>query len=264
MITVNVMNADEIKMPELVYKSCQAKWIITLKTLKDTITNLNRLDVADAQFAKFRGNKFMVVGIEDKLDPSIAIDSIIDSYHAKTELFCNSWPLLSKRNLLCFYKVNEIVEVGNYDMNPNMVNSAGIHFFLSKEAARCYEYIVKDGIYITYHDNGNKCIETNYINGHRHGTYSTYYDNGNKHVTSAYVDDQFHGPYTLYYANGVEEMKCTYVNGDLRGLYTTYHENGKKSCETTYVNDFCHGHFITYSVEGVPIKDVIYENGTEI
>jgi hypothetical protein len=112
---------EEIKMPELVYKSCE-KWIVTLKTLKDTITNLNRRDVADAQFAKFRGNMFMVVGIEDKHDPTITTDSVTNSCYGLKQLV---------------YKTGDVVEVEDYDMNPNNVCSTGIHFFLSREAACC-------------------------------------------------------------------------------------------------------------------------------
>jgi hypothetical protein len=141
-------------MPEIVYKSCQKKWIVTLKTLEDTITNISRplspIGVADAQHAKFRGNKFMVVRIEDKHDPTITIDSVANSCYANSKLV---------------YTVGEIVEVPDYDMNLNKICSTGIHFFLSKEAAFQYERCGNDGVHIMYHENGNRCYESTYVDG---------------------------------------------------------------------------------------------------
>jgi hypothetical protein len=197
-------NAEEIKLPEEVYKSCQAKWIVTLAPLADTVTTLNRDNVADVRFAKFRGNKFMVVSIEDKIDPTIITDSVSNSCYAQKRLI---------------YKTGEVVEVEDYDVDSNIVCSTGIHFFLSREAARCYEGAIKNGkrhgSYITYYDNGNKNIETVYVNGILHGYYAVYNENGNKWIESAYVDGKRHGHYITYTANGVMIDDVVYENGTM-------------------------------------------------
>ena len=47
----------------------------------------------------------------------------------------------------------------------------------------------KEGIYKSYHDNGQLWEEINYINGKMNGIYKSYYSNGELEFEVNYIDD---------------------------------------------------------------------------
>jgi antitoxin component YwqK of YwqJK toxin-antitoxin module len=200
-----------------VYKSCEKNWIVCLQPVEGTITNVGRDNVVDLKYAKFRGNKFMVVGIQHKYDPSLITTSIASRGYYKKSLV---------------YTIGEIVEVEDYNMNKNIVCTTGIHFFLTREAAFSYEKPADEyfeqlsGVYTTYHDNGNKSSETTYENGKLHGPYVSYHDNGNKITKSTYKNGQLHGYHAVYARNGYTSTATFYRNGKRNG--------SPKACRTPY------------------------------
>ena len=68
-----------------VFKSCSHDWIVVLQKLPDTITNESR-SVVDADCAKFRANKLLVVDIIHKFDQIITCDSIRNSVYADEQM----------------------------------------------------------------------------------------------------------------------------------------------------------------------------------
>jgi antitoxin component YwqK of YwqJK toxin-antitoxin module len=215
---------------DLVYKSCEKDWIVSLQPLKDTITNTGRDDVADPQYAKFRGNKFRVVGIEHKHDPSLTTKTVTSSYYDKSLV----------------YKVGEIVAVEDYDMDNNKVYATGIHFFLSKAAAFNYELSPREtqlcGPFTTYQDNGRKAAVVSYKNGRLSGPAIKYHsdvDEAGDDIICAemtFENSELHGSFTKYHSNGIKYLKTNYVNGQKHGLCTEYTSDGRVSLRTSYVN----------------------------
>jgi hypothetical protein len=187
-----------------VYKSCERNWIVTLQPVEGTITNIGRDKVIDQRYAKFRGNKFMVVGIEHKYDPTLTTKSVTNSCYRKQSLI---------------YEIGTIVAVEDFDVNPNNICSTGVHFFMTKECAFTYEAPTDEyreqlsGPYTTYHENGCKASETTYKNGVRHGPCNEYYTSGNKKSTSNYENGKLSGLFIAYLTCGNTGLTSNYENG---------------------------------------------------
>ena len=113
--------------------------------------------------AKYRCNKAKVLKIQDTSDQNI-------EYH---EAYSAFWDKQLK------YRVGEIVCEHNYT-NNNKVLGEGIHFFLDKEVALIFGLSsVNNGLYRSWHDNGQKHIECEFFNRRKHGMYLEWCKNGN-------------------------------------------------------------------------------------
>lgn len=152
--------------------------IITLAIPYDAITNIKRKGIVNANTAHYRCNKAEVIKIETM--DGIQYDEAV-SYHGSSMVK----PLL--------YKVNEMVEVDNYDMDLDIVHSTGIHFFLTKTMAEQYECVnIENGILTSYDSNGAIIEQTSYVNGKKNGISIRYCeDSSRKEVT--YIDNYRHG-----------------------------------------------------------------------
>ena len=167
------------KYPEgkYLYKSCDKKWIVVLETISGSITNQTRLtvDYPTRKFAKFRSNKLKVIDIIDKFDHTKTINSVKNSVYtekAKIE-----------------YVKGTIVESDSFDMDLITVCSNGIHFFESVEPAFYYELDDRNytGHYKSWHDDGQKWQEGDYLDGKRTGHWISWYSNGQKKEEGDYI-----------------------------------------------------------------------------
>ena len=244
---------DELKVDDkispngfLVYKSCQTEWIVVLEPLKDTITNMNRRSVVDDRYAKFRGNKFKVVKIEHKLDPTKTVDEIENSIYGKKIV----------------YKVGEIVEVEDYDQDIENICASGIHFYKTKEGAYWGEPIrIENGTFEVYHGNGQIGVKCTYGNGTIDGEHVSYYDNGQINKKCNYVNGKIDGGYVSYYDNGQIEIKCSYDNGNIYDEYVSYHGNGQIGIKCNYVYGDPYGEYVSYHGNGQIGIKCNYDNG---
>jgi antitoxin component YwqK of YwqJK toxin-antitoxin module len=163
----------------------ETRVLITLDIPEDAITNVARTSVVVKETAKYRTNKAKVLKIEDKDGKEY------------TEARTGFYDLESLT-----YRLNELVEVSDYDMNLEKVCSRGIHFFLSKRLAEQYERdSIRNGLFQRWHENGQIQEECTFVNG--------------------LID----GLYQRWYANGEKDIECTYVNGWREGLYQRWYEN---------------------------------------
>ena len=60
----------------------------------------------------------------------------------------------------------------------------------------------KEGIYKSYHNNGQLNVEVNYIDGKMNEIYKSYHYNGQLNVEVNYIDDKRNGIFKSYYNNG--------------------------------------------------------------
>src|SRR5579872_6888228 len=104
-----------------VYKKCKPHWLVILKKCQNTITNENRCDVYDDQFAEFRASELKVIAIIN-----IYTISTIDII---TSVFINKQTI---------YKVNEYVVADDFDFNIDQICSSGIHYYKSPIPAICH------------------------------------------------------------------------------------------------------------------------------
>jgi antitoxin component YwqK of YwqJK toxin-antitoxin module len=223
----------------------QTRVLITLDIPEDAITNVARTSVVVKETAKYRTNKAKVLKIEDE-DGKEYNEAVTGFYKEKS----------------LTYRLNELVEVSNYDMNLEEVCSTGIHFFLTKRVAELYSSgAIETGFYQSWHENGEKFEECTYVNGKLEGSYQTWYANGQKDIECTYVNGTLNGLYQSWHENGEKWVECTYVNGKLEGSYQTWYANGQKDIECTYVNGTLNGLYQRWYANGQKEVESTYVTG---
>ena len=246
--------------------------VITLEIPEDAQTNMSRSSVAVRETAKHRTNKAKVLAIEDA--SGVSYTSATSSNYYKKPLT---------------YTVGETIEEHSYDADPEKVCAGGIHYFLSRRVAELYGLEkVANGLYQSWHDNGQKEMEVTYVDGKRHGLYQTWHfngqkeiemthldgechwhyqhwhKNGQKFIETTYVKGKCHGLYQSWHSNGQKLIEATYVNGKYHGLYQSWHSNGQKEAEATFVNGVPHGLCKSWKEDGTILEEAIYENGVKV
>ena len=85
----------------------------------------------------------------------------------------------------------------------------------------------KHGLCQSWHKNGQKSCEINWVNGKEHGLSQGWYDNGQKSWELNYVDDKLDGLFQSWHKNGQKSCERNWVNGKEHGLSQHWHENGQ-------------------------------------
>lgn len=233
--------------PLAVYKSCH-NYVVRMLKLSDTITNESRYGVHNKKFAKFRGSKFLVTHIVDKLNPSVAIEQITNSQSSR----------------ITTYKINEIVIPDKFDTSLDRVCTNGIHYFLSIEAAFYYDLLLffptYTGELISYHDNGSAYQTCSYIDGKKNGTYRKYDTSGNLIADCELVDCRSHGKYREFTNRGILIRDICLENGQYHGWYRTYYEDGTLKLEKHYEKGSLDGPYREYFPSKKIKNEYIYKN----
>jgi antitoxin component YwqK of YwqJK toxin-antitoxin module len=227
-------------------KNGDKRVVVTLEIPSDALTNMGRSSIAVRETAKYRANKAIILKIED-----------VEGNCYETATSFN----YDKKSLA--YKVGELLEEPSYNMNPEAVCAAGIHFFLDRHVAELYgREMVVNGLYQVWYANGQKREETTYVNGKRNGLYQMWYANGQKCEEYTYVDEKRHGLYQSWYENGQKCEEYTYVDEeDIRGLYQSWHENGQKCEEATYIDGGVQGLYQYWNEDGTINEEITFIDG---
>ena len=170
-------------MTDIVYKAC-GEYIVELKRLPDTITNEARNDVVDRNYAKFRGNKFLVHSIKHKI-----------TNERISEIENTEFPDKIK------YIVSKEIST-EFCENLNEICAKGIHFFNSFDAAYYYIDNIKNGIYKEWHDDGRQSKICNYKDGELHGEYKQWNYNGLLIINCNFKDGLLNGECKELYDSG--------------------------------------------------------------
>jgi antitoxin component YwqK of YwqJK toxin-antitoxin module len=226
----------------------ETRVLITLDIPDDAITNVARTSAVVKDTAKYRTNKAKVLKIEDD-DGKEYTEAVTGFYEYK----------------ILTYKLNELVEVPEYDMDLEEVCSTGIHFFRTKRVAELYDRDwIENGLYQSWHDNGQKKAERTHVNGKLEGLHQRWYANGQKWEECTCVNGLIDGLYQRWYDNGQIQEECTYVDEKKEGLYQTWYSNGQKSEECTYVNGQRDGLYQTWYANGEKKEECRYVNGKRV
>jgi antitoxin component YwqK of YwqJK toxin-antitoxin module len=119
------------------------------------------------------------------------------------------------------------------------------------------------GLFIVYHENGNKYQEINWKNEVKDGLFNQYHKNGQLEREGQYVNDIAEGKWKYFYENGQLEQDIAYDNGELNGLSIAYYENGNKYQEINWKNGVQNGAFKMYHENGNIARTGTYLNGKE-
>jgi antitoxin component YwqK of YwqJK toxin-antitoxin module len=226
----------------------ETRVLITLDIPEDAITNVDRKSVVVKDTAKYRTNKAKVVNIEDE-DGKEYTEAVTGFYVGKS----------------LTYKLNDLVEVTDYDMNLEEVCSSGIHFFLTKRVAELYSRdSIENGLFQRWYENGQIQEEYTYVNGRMTGFFQSWYANGQKLEESTFVNGKLEGLFQRWHANGQKCDECTYVNGWRDGLYQRWYMNGEKEIECTLVNGKIEGLYQCWHSNGQIAGTWTYVNGKRV
>jgi antitoxin component YwqK of YwqJK toxin-antitoxin module len=95
----------------------------------------------------------------------------------------------------------------------------------------------KDGLWIDWHENGQKKREETFKDGKEISKKSwEYYGNGQKKGEETYKNDKKDGKWTIWYENGQKWIEGTYEDGKKNGLWTYWYKSGDKVYEGSYMD----------------------------
>ena len=80
----------------------------------------------------------------------------------------------------------------------------------------------------------------------KNGTFVSYYDNGNLLVESNYLNSKLDGKYMDFHVDGTTWMQCHYTNGEINGEYIYHYYLGGKPSKHSF---YCNGEVIVNLLE---------------
>ncbi len=122
------------------------------------------------------------------------------------------------------------------------------------------DHPVRAGLWVEYHDNGNRSFDGTYVNGEPDGFVSLYHRNGEKWVLAAYVEGNVKGGWTSWFENGKTAAHGhAYTTASpgrnaqsvsRHGPWILYHDNGSKESEGRYHLNQKAGPWVYYDRDG--------------
>jgi len=213
--TIHQLYGKYINDPQYVYKSC-GDYVVIMRLLEDTKTNLNRNDITDPTNAKYRADKIYTELIFNKYDPNKTILSISNTFY-KSKVT---------------YTVNSITYPDKFDNDLNKFYTNGIHFFKSIEQALLWDLNLIDcsytGRYIRYYECGKIYSICNYTDGKKCGDFIRYNRNGTVDEKRNYINNkQMYGEIFMYdyygsidYCSSITFKKWIYCNNKKSNVKT--------------------------------------------
>jgi antitoxin component YwqK of YwqJK toxin-antitoxin module len=92
----------------------------------------------------------------------------------------------------------------------------------------------QDGLYLGWHENGQKSAELIFKNGKPDGLATEWHENGQKGAEATYKYDKMYGLSTAWHENGQKSAEVTFKGGKPDGRALGWHENGQKEREETF------------------------------
>ncbi len=116
---------------------------------------------------------------------------------------------------------------------------------------------------ISYHENGKKMAEGDFVNQKKVGKWEYYSDLDEKLVSKEnYKDGELNGNTLTYYIDEGKPFELIeYKNGKKNGKWIKYFMDGSIMTETTYVNNKLEGVFKNFDPNGTLIVKGQYNNG---
>jgi antitoxin component YwqK of YwqJK toxin-antitoxin module len=208
----------------LAYTSTR-KYVIELNIPSDSLTNLERNNVADKRYAVYRCNKAKVINIYDKYSKHRIISAQSDS------------------GIPITYKIGKVIIIKNYDTDINKVFASGIYFYLSEECAvysliNWYDSrnIVQQQQQQQWYENGIMRLKFSIKLGKPTGKCETWYNDGTRKEKSWYMDGFRTGKFEYWYETGQRCIKCYYVNDKCEGEYNSWYDDGTQYIKCYFDN----------------------------
>ncbi len=145
------------------------------------------------------------------------------------------------RDLICHVGDKCLICQTEYNHKAhNIVNEEGYILSISRHNKIQYkenEYGQKHGLYIEYY--GNTDIikrKYNYVNGKRDGMYESWHENGQKQSQIPSINRIGEGVYESWYSNGQMKSRCSYRNQKAHGTCELWYINGQIQRRMNYTD----------------------------
>ena len=123
----------------------------------------------------------------------------------------------------------------------------------------------KDGVFKSYHDNGNPDQVETFVDGAREGPFKRYDKKGNIAEEYMMKAGKKHGLLTEYYANGQIKKTEEYVEGYQDGVRTDYSDKGVLRSTQEFKKGRPDGAKVTYENDGKTVKATqMFEEGRPV
>lgn len=235
--------------------------LITLFIPVRAKTNMNRKNIINTKYAKYRSDIAIVLSIKD--------DNEIEYQTAKSAFW----------NEKIIYKVDEIIQ-SEFDENINIVIGKGIHFFIDSQIAYNYNRKIFEQIwnvrnlFQTFYSNGSpkERIKYNLINNRKcimenkniySKNVSIWFENGHKKSTENYINDKRNGVFNEWYYNGQIKYTINYLDDLKHGLEKKYYQNGNKQSIINFHLNVYNGCYKTWYEHGTINEEYNYYFGIQ-
>ena len=143
-------------------------------------------------------------------------------------------------------------------------------------------FSLHNGLFTSWHENGQKWSEENYKDGKEDGLQLWWYENGQKDGEEKWKDGkrmsaetwkpngekcpetnlkEGNGRVVWYYESGQKSVRVYVQDGKLDGLETNWYENGQKQYEINYKDGKEEGLTIYYNEDGTEDYREVYKDG---
>ncbi len=132
-----------------------------------------------------------------------------------------------------------------------------IHYDYAKKHLKEEYYVLKkntqvrDSLYTSYFQNGQKKSQGNYVKNKAEGTWQFFYENGNIKMEGLMLNGEKNGVWQYYYENGSVSMEGEAAANLKGGHWKYYYENGHIRSEGEYQEDKKSGPWSYYYEDGV-------------
>jgi len=128
-------------------------------------------------------------------------------------------------------------------------------------ACALFREFILDGICQDWHDNGERAVYFEAINGVPEIRMVSWHANGKLQCISNYRRGVMHGLTSQWYEDGKRWYTALYKNGDRHGDKYEWHENGRLRSYSTYIDGKDEGYGVCYYPDGKVVFEGKYENG---
>lgn len=170
-------------------------------------TNMDRTNIVNSRFAKYRCSEARVLSI-DPPGPAVSM------WDGKT-----------------VYKVGKVMRPNTYFPYSQKVCAGGIHFFLDRERAELYELSKPSK---GWFDNGQLEFEIIPQGSQGEAVRTVWYESGALRRRVAYRDVQKYGIWLEWYPTGQLWREGSYKNGRKHGVWREWKKDGGLGSQLTY------------------------------
>jgi len=120
---------------------------------------------------------------------------------------------------------------------------------------------VQEGEVRNWYSNGQLQMEGEKQHGEFNGICKTYYEGGNVQTIVDTKLGKFNGELLRFYENGNKKEKCIYIMDMPEGKCVEWYENGQQRVEFNFTNGKFDGEWTLWDLEGNVVKHGVYKDG---